>query len=36
MACVSGHVIQADAGAPIVMLAGMHPGCQWNSLRLSK
>jgi len=28
MAFVSGHVIQADAGAPIVMLAGMHPGCQ--------
>ncbi len=28
MAFVSGHVIQADAGAPIVMLAGIHPGCQ--------
>jgi NitT/TauT family transport system substrate-binding protein len=28
MAFVSGHVIQADAGAPVVMLAGIHPGCQ--------
>jgi NitT/TauT family transport system substrate-binding protein len=28
MAFVSGHVIQADAGAPITMLAGIHPGCQ--------
>jgi len=27
MAFSSGFVIQADAGAPIVMLAGMHPGC---------
>lgn len=28
MAFVSGHVIQADAGARITMLAGIHPGCQ--------
>ncbi|MBI3373185.1 MAG: ABC transporter substrate-binding protein [Betaproteobacteria bacterium] len=27
MAFSSGFVIQADAGAPIVMLAGIHPGC---------
>ena len=27
MAFSSGFVLQADAGAPIVMLAGMHPGC---------
>ena len=24
----SGFLVQADAGAPIVMLAGIHPGCQ--------
>ncbi|MEK6245069.1 MAG: ABC transporter substrate-binding protein, partial [Pseudomonadota bacterium] len=28
MAFSSGFVLQADAGAPIVMLAGIHPGCQ--------
>jgi NitT/TauT family transport system substrate-binding protein len=27
MAFSSGFLLQADAGAPIVMLAGMHPGC---------
>ena len=27
MAFSAGFVIQADAGAPIVMLAGIHPGC---------
>ena len=28
MAFSSGFVLQADAAAPIVMLAGIHPGCQ--------
>lgn len=28
MAFSSGFLLQVDAGAPIVMLAGMHPGCQ--------
>ncbi len=28
MAFSAGFLIQADAGAPIVMLAGIHPGCQ--------
>lgn len=28
MAFSSGFVLQADAGAPITMLAGIHPGCQ--------
>jgi NitT/TauT family transport system substrate-binding protein len=28
MAFSAPFVMQADAGAPIVMLAGMHPGCQ--------
>jgi NitT/TauT family transport system substrate-binding protein len=28
MAFSSGFVLQADAGAPTVMLAGIHPGCQ--------
>ena len=28
MAFSSGFILQADAGAPIVMLAGIHPGCQ--------
>ena len=28
MAFSAGFVIKADAGAPIVMLAGIHPGCQ--------
>jgi NitT/TauT family transport system substrate-binding protein len=28
MAFSAGFVIQADAGVPIVMLAGIHPGCQ--------
>jgi NitT/TauT family transport system substrate-binding protein len=27
MAFSSGFVLQADAGAPITMLAGIHPGC---------
>jgi NitT/TauT family transport system substrate-binding protein len=27
MAFSSGFLLQVDAGAPIVMLAGMHPGC---------
>ena len=27
MAFSSGHLLQVDSGAPIVMLAGMHPGC---------
>jgi NitT/TauT family transport system substrate-binding protein len=28
MAFSSGFVLQADSGAPITMLAGVHPGCQ--------
>lgn len=28
MAFSSGFLLQADAGAPVVMLAGIHPGCQ--------
>ena len=28
MAFSSGFLLHADAGAPIVMLAGIHPGCQ--------
>ena len=28
MAFSSGFVLQADSGAPITMLAGIHPGCQ--------
>ena len=28
MAFSSGFLLQVDSGAPIVMLAGMHPGCQ--------
>jgi NitT/TauT family transport system substrate-binding protein len=28
MAFSSGFVLQADTGAPITMLAGVHPGCQ--------
>jgi len=28
MAFSAGFVLQADTGAPIVMLAGIHPGCQ--------
>lgn len=28
MAFSSGFLLQVDQGAPIVMLAGMHPGCQ--------